>query len=130
MTDITIYDPAMCCSSGVCGAEVDQQLVAFAADLDWLTSQGVTVRRINLSQEPAEFAGHAGVAAILGSTGVAGLPVILVADTIACSGRYPGRAELAGFAGIDGAVVAEAPKTGGGCGCSGDSADKTSSSCC
>ena len=35
MTNVTVYDPAMCCSTGICGAEVGQQLVTFAADLDW-----------------------------------------------------------------------------------------------
>jgi len=39
MTTVTVYDPAMCCSTGICGAEVDQKLVDFAADLDWLKSQ-------------------------------------------------------------------------------------------
>ncbi|RUR33923.1 arsenic metallochaperone ArsD family protein [Vreelandella andesensis] len=46
MTTITVYDPPMCCATGVCGADVDQQLITFAADLDWLKSQGVTVRLI------------------------------------------------------------------------------------
>lgn len=43
MTNVTVYDPAMCCSTGICGAEVDQQLVTFAADLDWLKSKGKSV---------------------------------------------------------------------------------------
>ena len=30
MKTIQIYDPAMCCSSGVCGIEVDQTLVNLA----------------------------------------------------------------------------------------------------
>ena len=55
MTTLIVYDPAMCCSTGVCGPEVDQRLVDFAADLDWLKAQGARVRRINLSQEPMEF---------------------------------------------------------------------------
>ncbi|MCA1770803.1 MAG: arsenic metallochaperone ArsD family protein, partial [Halomonas sp.] len=51
MTTITVYDPPMCCSTGVCGTNAEQQLITFAADLNWLKSQGVTVRRVNLSQE-------------------------------------------------------------------------------
>jgi hypothetical protein len=36
MAQIQIFDPAMCCSSGVCGTDVDQQLINFAADVAWL----------------------------------------------------------------------------------------------
>ena len=43
MTQIDVFDPPMCCSSGVCGPQVDPLLAAFAADVDWLGTQGVTV---------------------------------------------------------------------------------------
>jgi hypothetical protein len=40
MTKIQVYDPALCCSTGICGVDVDQEKVAFAADVDWLKSPG------------------------------------------------------------------------------------------
>ena len=40
---IRVFDPAMCCSTGVCGPSVDPDLARFAADVDWLQKQGVTV---------------------------------------------------------------------------------------
>ena len=33
MAKIEVYDPAMCCSTGVCGPEPDEQLARFSADL-------------------------------------------------------------------------------------------------
>ena len=39
--------PALCCGSGVCSVDVDQTLVDFAADLNWLKQQGVAVTRFN-----------------------------------------------------------------------------------
>jgi len=78
MTTVTVYDPPMCCSTGVCGADVDQQLITFAADLDWLKNQGVTVRRINLSQEPTEFTINEEVNALIQASGSDDLPAILV----------------------------------------------------
>ncbi len=33
MTTIEVFDPAMCCSTGVCGPQVDPDLARFAADL-------------------------------------------------------------------------------------------------
>jgi len=135
MKTLTIYDPAMCCSTGICGAEIDQQLVNFAADLDWLKSQGIEVRRINLSQEPALFAEHAQVKSVLENSGVEGLPVILADDEMQSSGQYPGRVKLAQMAGVtatdavaDTADLAPAPATSC-CGAEND-AEKTSSSCC
>jgi hypothetical protein len=63
MKKLEIYDPAMCCSTGVCGVEVDPVLVQFAADLSWVGEQGVSVTRYNLGQEPQAFAVNAAVVA-------------------------------------------------------------------
>ncbi len=48
---LQVFDPAMCCSSGVCGPAVDPQLPRFAADLEWLASKGVAVERQHTLQE-------------------------------------------------------------------------------
>lgn len=116
MSKIEIFDPAMCCSSGVCGADVDQQLVAFAADVDWARQQGVTIQRFNLAQQPMEFANNPLVRAFLERSGKEALPLILVDGETALAGRYPNRAELARWAGIQ--IQTAETKTTGGC-CSG-----------
>lgn len=41
MKTLTVFDPAMCCSTGVCGSDVDQVLVDFSADVQWLKGRGV-----------------------------------------------------------------------------------------
>jgi len=56
MVDVTVFDLAMYCSTGVCGPSVDPKLVRFAADLSWLAYKGVNVERFNLAQQPAAFA--------------------------------------------------------------------------
>lgn len=99
MTTLTVYDPAMCCSTGICGADVDQRLVDLAADLDWLKAQGVTVRRFGLSREPGEFAANETVRRIMQESAGDGLPVFLVDGVLKASARYPSRAELADWAG-------------------------------
>jgi AhpD family alkylhydroperoxidase len=90
----------MCCSTGICGPSVDPQLVRFAADLDWLTSQGVAVERFNLSQQPGAFVADAAVKATLETNGEAGLPLVQVNDQVKSSGVYPSRSELASWAGV------------------------------
>lgn len=95
LNTLQIFDPAMCCSTGVCGPDVDTQLVQFAADLDWLKSQGVIVQRHNLSQNPAAFVENEAVKTALTEKGEAALPVMLINGKMAITGRYPERGELA-----------------------------------
>jgi hypothetical protein len=100
MTMVQVFDPALCCSTGVCGVDIDQALVTFAADIDWLKSQGVTVERANLAQQPQAFADHAQVRQLLQEQGAKALPAILIDGELKSSGRYPARAELARWAGV------------------------------
>lgn len=106
MPTITVYDPPMCCSTGVCGPEVDPKLAQLAGDLNWLKSQGVEVRRLNLAQEPASFVENAAVKSLLDRSGSDELPAIVVGDKVVVSGRYPGRDELAAMVGLSGAPTA------------------------
>lgn len=96
---LRIYDPAMCCSTGVCGEEVDPQLVRFAADLKWLADQGVAVSRFNLAHEPEAFVSEPIVLGEIRAHGTAGLPLVMSGGTVVSRGRYPSRDELAAMAG-------------------------------
>ena len=118
MSKIQVFDPALCCSTGVCGVEVDQQLVGFAADADWVIKQGGSLERFNLAQQPLVFAENAVVKKFLERSGQEGLPLILVDGDVALTGRYPKRAELAKWAGIS--EPAEKIKPSGKC-CGGGS---------
>ena len=51
MANIQIFDPALCCSTGVCGVDIDQALVSFAADVDWAKQNGVQIERFNLARQ-------------------------------------------------------------------------------
>lgn len=102
MQKLEVFDPAMCCSTGICGPSVDPELVRFAADLDWLKGQGVSVVRFNLSQEPGAFAGDAAVKSALEAKGEAALPLVKANGEVKSSGTYPSREELASWAGFGG----------------------------
>lgn len=118
MKKIQVFDPALCCSSGVCGVEVDQKLVTFAADVDWAKQNGALIERFNLAQQPLAFAENAVVKGLLERTGQDALPVTLVDGELALAGRYPSRDELTRWTGKT-PVVAAAAKAASGCGCSG-----------
>jgi len=119
MSTIQIFDPALCCNTGVCGVDVDQQLINFAANVDWAKQNGAQIERFNLAQQPLAFARNAIVSAFLQRSGQEALPLILVDGEVALAGRYPERAELARWASIASAAPAIAEAKAAGACCSG-----------
>jgi hypothetical protein len=96
---LRVFDPALCCSTGVCGPTVDSELSRFAADVAWLQRQGVAVERFGLASDPAAFAAEPAVkAALLRGTEV--LPLVMVDDRVVSEGAYPSRETLAALAGL------------------------------
>ncbi len=124
MKKVQIFDPALCCSSGVCGTDVDQKLVDFSADVDWAKQQGAQIERFNLAQQPMDFANNAAVKGLLERSGEAALPITLVDGEVAFAGRYPTRDDLARWLGSAAAAPAADAKaaasgnccSGGACG--------------
>jgi len=97
---LEVFDPPMCCSTGVCGPGVDPVLVNFTADLDWLKRQGIEVERYNLSQQTQHFIDNELVANTLRQDGNDCLPLILLDNKIVSKGAYPNRNKLAEIAGL------------------------------
>jgi hypothetical protein len=103
---LEVFDPPLCCPTGVCGPSVDPELVRFNADLDWLSGHDVGIERFNLAQQPQAFAANPRVAELLGKTGVAALPLVLCEGKVLATGSYPTREALAAAAGLPAAVSA------------------------
>lgn len=101
MKKIEVFDPAMCCPTGVCGPSVDPKLVEFAADLQWLQEQGVQVERYNLAQQPDKFVACKTVTDAMALAGDLCLPLVLRNGAIVSRNVYPSRAVLAELAGLD-----------------------------
>jgi hypothetical protein len=125
---IRVFDPAMCCSSGVCGPSIDPELARFAADVDWLQKQGVKVERFNLSQQPGAFAATLAVKAAL-ERGTDVLPLVMVDERIAVEGAYPSRETLAALAGLVVKKLETATSPGASC-CGPAAGAKSKTSCC
>lgn len=100
-TTVQVFDPAMCCPTGVCGPSVDPALVRFAADLEVLRGRGIQVERFNLSQEPAAFVANEAVKSALQADANC-LPLILADGRVVARGRYPAtRQELLALLGLE-----------------------------
>lgn len=122
MPKIRVYEPALCCNTGVCGPDVDANLVRFTADLAALEEEGSDIARANLATDPKAFADSPVAVAFLQTAGSEGLPLTLVDGITVLTGRYPTREELRRWAGLTPArqslPLAEAPASTGSC-CSG-----------
>ena len=132
MTSVHVFDPAMCCSSGVCGTSVDPRLARFAAELAWLESRGVAVERFNLAQQPAAFAADAEVKDALEAKGEAALPLVKIDGEVRSVGTYPSREELAAWAGVSAPAIAPEAATSGCCtpSSASDASAPNKSGCC
>lgn len=94
MKRMSIYEPAMCCDTGVCGVNVDPELVRISTVINNLKKNGITIERYNLSSEPMAFVNNKKVKDALDENGADILPLILVDDDIVIEGRYPKNEEI------------------------------------
>lgn len=101
MLKLEVFDPPMCCSTGICGSSVDPTLVTFASDLEWLKTKGVDVVRHGLSLEPTEFVKNEVVKNLLNKEGNGCLPIIMIGTQIASKSCYPSREKLASICKIN-----------------------------
>lgn len=91
MAKLSVYDPPMCCSTGVCGTDTDDRLAQFAAALDWAKKNGAEVERYDLGHQPGAFATNPMVKSLLETDGMACLPLVLVDGRVLAKGDYPSR---------------------------------------
>jgi hypothetical protein len=126
MKKMTIYEPAMCCSTGLCGVGVNSELLRISTVLNKLTKDGIDVERFNLTNSPQEFINNNVINDFINTNGVDLLPAIVVDGEIVMTGRYPSNDEFMNFLGLSATVIGNKPRTvrakirrSGSCGCSG-----------
>ncbi|HWR41993.1 arsenite efflux transporter metallochaperone ArsD [Sporomusa sp.] len=112
MKKIVIYDPAMCCSTGVCGASVDKELLRVATVIENLKQNGADISRFNLSGQPNAFVENQLINDSLKQNGPEILPITLVDGQVAKTKGYPTNEEFAQWTGLD---VNNKPKKSGCC---------------
>ena len=101
MARIAVYEPAGCCSTGVCDPATSDAMAQFASAMEGLNKQGVDVERFELSSRPDAFASNETVKALLEKDGVECLPLIMVDGEIVSKGSYLDKDSLGAKLGID-----------------------------
>ena len=94
MKKMCIYEPALCCETGLCGVNVDPELLRISTALNTLKNEGVVIERYNLNNAPMEFVKSSIVNQYVNEKGVDGLPVVTVDGEIVLAGRYPANDEI------------------------------------
>ncbi|KLE15719.1 arsenite efflux transporter metallochaperone ArsD [Clostridium sp. C8] len=126
MKKMSIYEPAMCCSTGLCGVGVDPELLRISTILNTLKKNGVEVERYNLSSSPQEFVNNKEVNNFINTKGIDELPITVLDGEIVIAGRYPTNEEFKNLLGVSVNISGEQPKAvkttlkkSNSCGCSG-----------
>ena len=120
LKNMIIFDPAMCCSTGVCGPGVDPELLRVSTLLNNLKSNGVMVERYNLSNNPQAFVDNRVINELLNTDGVDILPVIIVDGEVVKTKAYPTNEEFCKLLEIpESYLKAKIKLKSKGCGCKG-----------
>jgi hypothetical protein len=92
-----IYDPPMCCSSGVCGPNPDQTLIEFQGTVADLKKTGVEVERYLITQSPEKFKENSHVLKLIQEQQLTVLPITTYNGVIVKTGGYPTAEEFKKF---------------------------------
>jgi len=92
--DVEIFDPPMCCPTGICGPTIDQALLDLNEMVMALQSQGVSVARYQMTSHPNAFLGNAEVMKLVREQQMAALPITVVRGKVVKTKTYPSLAEV------------------------------------
>lgn len=110
MNIVEIFDPAMCCPTGVCGPSVDPELTRVATAIFLLGKKGFDIKRYNLGTEPAKFVDSIEVNKILHEKGPDSLPITLLNGEVVLEGNYPSNDQFSEWFGVKTEELNEKPK--------------------
>jgi hypothetical protein len=90
-SELIIYEGAMCCSTGVCGPEPDQNLIVFSETLKRLQNEygeGLSIMRASLTFNSLVFMAHPEIARLVKENGPGVLPITTVNGEIVAGQKY------------------------------------------
>jgi len=91
---VEIFDPPMCCPTGLCGPTLDQALLDVNEMMLALKADGVRVERYQMTSHPQKFTGNPDVMRLVQEKEMAALPITIVQGKVIKAGVYPTIAEV------------------------------------
>lgn len=91
---VELYDPPMCCPTGLCGPELDQTLLDVSEMILTLQAEGFPVERYQMTSHPQKFINNDEVMRLVREKEMAALPITCVHRNVIKVGDYPTLAEV------------------------------------
>ena len=110
MKNLSIFDPAMCCPTGMCGVEIDPEFIRVASTLYTLKRNGIEVHRYNLASTPEEFINNKVVNDYINQNGADVLPLTVLDNKVVLTKRYPTNEEIMKMMELPATILADQPK--------------------
>ncbi len=92
--DVEIFDPPLCCPTGLCGPVLDATLVDLADAVATLTAEGRSVVRHMMTSDPQAFMRNRTVYDLIKARQLEALPITVVRGQVVKTSAYPTIDEL------------------------------------
>ncbi len=92
--DVEIFDPPMCCPTGLCGPTLDQTLLDVSEMILSLQNEGFQVARYQMASHPQAFLNNQDVMRLVREKQLAALPIVVVHGQVFSEGVYPKLVEI------------------------------------
>lgn len=93
-TKVEIFDPPLCCPTGLCGPTIDPVLLDVNEMVLKLQAQGVNVERYLMTAQPQAFMNNPQVFQLIREQQLAALPITVINGRVIKVGTYPTLAEV------------------------------------
>ena len=104
---VELFDPPMCCPTGLCGPTLDQTLLDVNEMILTLQAEGVGVERYQMTSHPQAFLNNADVMRLVREKQMAALPISVVRGQVVKVGAYPTVSEIKTY------LMEQSPSFGG-----------------
>ena len=94
--DIEIFDPPLCCPTGLCGPVLDTTLLDISEAIVALQAEGRSVTRHMMAADPQAFMRNRDVYQLIRERQLEALPITVVRGRIVKTDAYPSLTELRG----------------------------------
>lgn len=95
--EVKIFDPALCCPTGLCGVNIDPELMRIAVVIESLKKKGITIERFNLRDHPQVYVDNKTINECLMKESAEVLPITTLDGEIVLTKQYPTNAQIAGW---------------------------------
>ena len=97
---IEIFDPPLCCPTGICGPTVDQTLINVNEMIASLQQDGIQIERYQMTSNPHAFLNNPEVMKLVQEKQMAALPITVISNQVIKTGAYPNLEEINSALGV------------------------------